>query len=142
MERRELLDALKSQKTFLESGGYRQSSRTPWKAPLVFEDSPICLNFDLPAHPHPCTECVLMRFVPLKRRSARVPCRYISLNAAGETLDGLYRYASPRELELAVSGWLQGAIQRMESELVQPNRGRPPSGVHPPSAGSAKLGQE
>lgn len=145
MERRELLDALNSQKTFLESGGYRRSLRTPWKAPLIFEDSPICLNLGLPAHPHPCTKCVLMRFVPLRRRSARVPCRYIALNAAGETVDGLYRYASPQELELAVSGWLQGAIHRLENELAreqQPNGGRLPSGVHPPSAGSAKLGEK
>ena len=145
MERRELLDALNSQKTFLEGGGYRPSLRTPWKASLIFEDSPTCLNFGLPAHPHPCTQCVLMRFVPLRRRAARVPCRHISLNAAGETVDGLYRYASPQELELAVSGWLQDAIHRLESELARgqkPDEGRPPSSVHPPSAGSAKLGRE
>ena len=148
MERRELLRALNSQKTFLEGGGYRQSARTPWKAPLIFEDSPTCLNFGLPARPHPCTQCVLMRFVPLRRRSARVPCRHISLNAAGETVDGLYRYASPQELELAVAGWLQDAIHKLESELAreqqpqQPNAARPPAGVHPQSAGSAKLGRE
>lgn len=145
MERRELLDALNSQKTFLERGGYRQSSRTPWKAPLIFEDSPICLNFRLAARPHPCTKCVLMRFVPLRRRTARVPCRYIALNAAGETVDGLYRYASPQELEVAVSGWLQVAIHKLEAELAREQHlpgGKPPGNVPLQSAGSAKLGQK
>ena len=145
MERHELLDVLKSEKAFLEGGSYRRSSRTPWKAPLIFEDSPTCLNFQLGGRPHPCSKCALMRFVPLRRRSARVPCRYISLNAAGETLDGLYRYASQQELEQAVAGWLQDAIHKLEDELATEPKGkdsRPPSGVHPQEAGGAKLRQE
>ena len=145
MQRRELLDALKSERAFLEGGGYRRSSRTPWKAPLVFEDSPTCLNFGQRARPHPCTKCTLIRFVPLRHRSARVPCRYISLNAAGETVDGLYRYASPQELELAVAGWLQGAIRKLEDELAREQKlegGKPPLGVLPHDAGGAKLRQE
>lgn len=119
MERSELLNRLKAEMAFLQAGGYRQSSRTPWKAPLIFEDSPICLNYGQPGRPHPCTKCALMRFVPLRRRSVQVPCRYIPLNAAGETVDGLYRYASLEELEEALSKWLHGAIQRLEGELVR-----------------------
>lgn len=146
MERRQLLDALKSEMAFLEGGGYRQSPRTPWKAPLVFEDSPTCLNFGQAARPHPCTKCVLMRFVPLRRRSARVPCRYIPLNQAGETVDGLYRYASQAELEEAVSKWLKGAIRRVEEELALEQKlkktGEPPVGVLPPSGADVKLSQE
>jgi hypothetical protein len=131
MERGELLDALKSEMTFLEAGGYRQSSRTPWKAPLVFEDSPTCLNFGQAGRPHPCTQCVLMRFVPLRRRSARVPCRYISLNAAGETVDGLYRYASREETEETVAKWLRRTIQKLEG-MAGPG-GSPPEGSLLPS---------
>ena len=146
MERRQLLDALKSEMAFLEGGGYRQSSRTPWKAPLMFEDSPTCLNFGQAARPHPCTKCVLMRFVPLRRRSARVPCRYIPLNQAGETVDGLYRYASQAELEEAVAKWLKGAIHRVEDELALEQKlkktGEPPVGVLPPAGGDVKLRQE
>ncbi len=123
MERRQLLEALKSEKTFLDGGGYRQAPRTPWKAPFIFEDSPTCLNFAQPGRPHPCTKCVLMRFVPLRRRSARVPCRHIPLNGAGEDLDGLYRYASQEEMEQAVSQWLAGAIQRLETELAHERTG-------------------
>jgi len=145
MERHELLSVLKSEKAFLEAGGYRQSSRTPWKAPLVFEDSPTCLNFGLGSRPRPCTKCALMRFVPLRRRSARVPCRYISLNTAGETVDGLYRYASPQELEQAVGEWLQGAIRRIEDELAREQDlkgGKPPLGALPRDPEGAKLRQK
>lgn len=143
MERRELLDALKSEMTFLEGGGYRLSPRTPWKAPLVFEDSPTCLNFGQIGRPHACSKCVLMRFVPLRRRSARVPCRYIALNAAGETVDGLYRYASQQELEQTVAKWLQGAIGKLEDELAQEQKlkggAKPPLSVVSQGAGDAKL---
>ena len=131
MERREPLDVLKSERAFLEGGGYRQSSRTPWKVPLIFEDSPTCLNFEQPTRPHPCSKCILMRFVPLRRRSARVPCRYIPLNAAGETVDGLYRYASREETEEAVAKWLRSTIQRLE-RMAGPG-GSPPGGSPPPS---------
>ena len=146
MERRELLDVLKSEMTFLEGGGYRQSSRTPWKAPLVFEDSPTCLNFGLADRHHPCTKCVLMRFVPLRRRSARVPCRYIPLNAAGETVDGLYRYASQEELEQTVAKWLQGVVGKLEDELARKQKlkggAKPPVSVVSQGAGDAKLRRE
>ena len=131
MDQRELLDILKSQMKFLEGGGYRQSSRTPWKAPLIFEDSPACLNFEQPTRPHPCSKCILMRFVPLRRRSARVPCRYIPLNAAGETVDGLYRYASREETEETVAKWLRNTIQRLEG-MAGPG-GSPPGGSPLPS---------
>ena len=138
MERGELLGRLKAEMAFLQAGGYRLSPRTPWKAPFIFEDSPTCLNYDQKSRPHPCNKCVLMHFVPLRRRSARVPCRYIPLNAEGETVDGLYRYASPQELEEAVSRWVQGAIQRLEDELVREQKlkhgASAPMGVLPEGA--------
>ena len=87
-----------------------------------------------------------MRFVPLRRRAARVPCRHIPLNPAGETVDGLYRYASQEEMEQAVAGWLEGAIQRLETELAQVEKlkgsGKPPVGALPHGAGSEKLRHE
>lgn len=126
MQLREPLEALRLEQAFLEGGGYRQSRRTPWKTPLIFEDSPLCLNFGEHTRPYPCSECVLMRFVPLRRRSARVPCRHIPLNAEGETLDGLYRYASREETEETVGEWLRGAIQRLEAKTPPDGSPLPP----------------
>ena len=42
---RDILDILKFELSFLEDGGYGRSPHAPWRAPAVFEDSPICPNF-------------------------------------------------------------------------------------------------
>ena len=71
-EKRDVLEVLKFELSFLEQGGYGRSVRTPWKATSVFQDSPSCLNFNDPARPHACSECLLTDFVPLagsRRRS-------------------------------------------------------------------------
>ncbi len=75
----ELLDLLKFELKFLEDGGYGRSPHTPWRPQLAFEDSPTCPNFRDPARPHPCTECLLMRFVPGEFRDQVSPCRLIPL---------------------------------------------------------------
>ncbi|MDP9263260.1 MAG: hypothetical protein M3O85_02945 [Acidobacteriota bacterium] len=143
MERHEVLSFLKAEMSFLEEGGYRHSPRTPWKAPLMFEDSPTCLNFEQPNHPNPCANCGLMRFVPLRRHSARVPCRYIPLNQAGETVDGLYRYASQEELEDTVRAWLRRTIQKLDAEQARDESLKRNCeltfGVLPPGNGKTKL---
>jgi len=143
MQQNELKSVLKSELEFIQGGGYRHSPRTPWKVPLMFEDSPTCLNFGQPARPNPCANCGLMRFVPLRRHSAPVPCRYIPLNQAGETVDGLYRYASQAELEGTVRGWLRRTIQKLDAEQARDEslkRNRELTfGVLPPGNGETKL---
>ncbi len=120
---RDLLEVLKRELAFLESGGYRCSLRTPWRPQFIFEDSPTCLNFDRRERPRPCSDCVLMQLVPSERRSARVPCLHIPLNFAGETVDSFYRSGTQEELEDALRAWLQATIERLEEELAgRPNR--------------------
>jgi len=113
---RDLLEVLKFELNFLEKGGYGRSPREPWRAQLVFEDSPTCMNYDTKEHPSPCGDCILMDLVPSERRSEAVPCRHIPLNATGETLDSLYRYGNQHELEETVCGWLRSTIARLEEE--------------------------
>ena len=43
---RKLLSVLKAELAFLEQGGYRNLPSSPWRSPLVFQDSPTGLNFD------------------------------------------------------------------------------------------------
>jgi hypothetical protein len=112
---RDLLEVLKLELEFLEKGGYR-SSRTVWRPEFIFEDSPTCLNFGSPQRSRPCDECLLMQLVPPERRSERVPCRYIPLNAAGETVDSAYRTGTQLELEKALADWLRATIRRLEAE--------------------------
>jgi len=113
---RDLLEVLKFELRFLQKGGYGRLPRVPWRAPLVFEDSPTCLNYNAREDRAPCSDCLLMQFVPEDRRSAKVPCRQIVFNAAGQTLESLYDWGTQLEIEEAVESWLKNAIQRLEKE--------------------------
>jgi hypothetical protein len=115
-DQRDLLDVLKFELNFLEKGGYGRSTREPWRPVLIFEDSPTCMNYDSKENPDPCDACVLMQLVPPEFREAKIPCRHISLNADGETLDTLYRYAEQYETEKVFGNWLRAAIAKLEEE--------------------------
>jgi len=64
----EMLELLRFELKFLEDGGYGRSPRTPWRPTFIFEDSPSCPNLGDPARTHPCSECLLMKFVPMSCR--------------------------------------------------------------------------
>jgi Ala-tRNA(Pro) deacylase len=113
----DILDALKKELSFLQGGGYRLPPHG-WKLPLIFEDSPICVKRELTAcH---ATRCALMKLVPPEFKSARVPCRYIPLNALGETVDSLYRTATNEEIEDALYRWLLETIARLAAQGNEP----------------------
>lgn len=115
-DQNELLDLLKFELRFLEDGGYGRSPHTPWRRQLVFEDSLTCPNFGDPARPHPCSECLLMKFVPLEMRDQASPCRLIPLTDKGETIDYFYRCGTQLELEEALSAWLRKQIGELEAQ--------------------------
>jgi hypothetical protein len=115
-DERDILDVLKFELDFLEKGGYRRSSREPWRPQSIFEDSPTCMNYGSKGRPEPCGECVLMHLVPAEFREAEIPCRHIPFNADGETLDSLYRYADQHEIEEVPGNWLRATIFRLEDE--------------------------
>jgi hypothetical protein len=118
-DQRDLLAVLKNELEFLEKGGYRHTARAAWRPHFIFQDSPTCLNFDPTQTPRPCTDCVLMQVIPDDLRALNIPCRYIPLNERGETIDGLYRYGTPEELEAALGEWLKTTIRRLEREKVE-----------------------
>ena len=118
-DKRDVLEVLKFELSFLEQGGYGRSVRTPWKAPSVLQDSPSCLNFNDPARPHACTECLLTAFVPEDFLEESIPCHFIPLNDLGETVDSLERHSEQAELEEALKRWLHSTIARLESERLQ-----------------------
>ena len=113
-DERNVLEVLKAELNFLEKGGYGRSPREPWRAQLIFEDSPSCMNYDSKEDPSPCAECALMQFVTPEKRSENFPCRHISLTQEGETLQELYRGGTQQELEEALGDWLRGNIKRLE----------------------------
>jgi hypothetical protein len=115
-DERDLLEVLKFELEFLEKGGYGRSPRAPWRPQFIFEDSPTCMNYDCKENPAPCSDCVLMHWVPPERRAEKIPCRHIPLNEAGQTVDSFYRYGTQEELEHALAGWLRATIKELEEE--------------------------
>ena len=111
-DRRELLNF---ELGFIEAGGYGRSVRTPQKATRIFQDSLSCLNFADPERPHPCSQCLLIDYVPTELRSTDVPCHHIPLNAAGETIEQLEEKGNQERLEEAVKGWLRTTIGELEA---------------------------
>jgi hypothetical protein len=121
---RDILEILKFELSFLEDGGYGRSPQAPWRAPAIFEDSPICPNFCDPGRPHPCESCLLEQFVPEGQKKESIPCRFIHLTEEGLTVEDLYRTGSQNEMEEALAKWLRAQIQRIERErALCPNEG-------------------
>jgi len=121
---RDILDVLRFELSFLQDGGYGRSPRAPWRAPAIFEDSPICPNFCDPAHAHPCESCLLERFVPEGQKKESIPCRYIPLTKDGQTVEDMYRTGSQVEMEAALADWLRAQIERIERErALSPKEG-------------------
>jgi hypothetical protein len=113
---RNALEVLKAELNFVKKGGYGRSPREPWRVQLFFEDSPTCMNYDTKEDRTPCTECLLMKFVPTNKFGEKVPCRHIPLTSGGDTLLQLYRGATEQEIQEAVTNWLQKEIAQLETE--------------------------
>jgi hypothetical protein len=115
-DKRDILEVLRFELNFLEQGGYGRSVRTPWKPTSIFLDSLSCINFNDPARPHPCSECLLSDFVPNESQDQQVPCHHIPITSDGETVDTMERTCNQAELEEALKNWLREAIRRIEQE--------------------------
>jgi hypothetical protein len=115
-DERDVLEVLKFELNFLEQGGYGRSVHAPQTPTRIFQDSISCLNFGDPQRPHPCSECMLIDFVPESMRNENVPCHHIPLSPAGETVATLDSRDHQQKLEEAVIAWLRAVIARMEKE--------------------------
>jgi len=113
---RDILDVLRFELSFLQDGGYGRSPHAPWRAPAVFEDSPICPNFSNSGRPHPCESCLLEQFVPEGRRTEAIPCRFIQLTKEGQSVEDFYRTGTQADMEEALAAWLRAQIERIEQE--------------------------
>ena len=122
-DKADVLEVLRTELNFLEMGGYSLGRWASLGPQFIFEDSPTCTNYDRTENPNPCTGCLLMHFVPPERRSERIPCRHIQLNASGATLDSLYRNSDRRAVEEAVTNWLRSTIDRLEKQRTASSLG-------------------
>lgn len=113
---RDILDVLRFELSFLQDGGYGRSPHAPWRAPAIFEDSPVCPNFCDPSRPHACETCLLEQFVPAERRAEPIPCRFIEITEHGESIEDFYRTGTQADMEQALANWLRKQIQQIEEQ--------------------------
>jgi hypothetical protein len=118
-DERDILELLKEELDFIESGGYGRSVRTPWLNKSVFQDSLSCINYGYPYRAHPCNECHLLEFVGPEDQTQPVPCHYIPLNADGETIEDLELKDNQAHLEREVKAWLRAKIKQIEEQRAQ-----------------------
>jgi len=113
---RDILELLKDELDFIEKGGYGRSVRTPWKPKSAFQDSLTCINYGYPYRAHPCSECHLLQFVSPEHQGEQIPCHFIALNEAGETVEDLELEDNEAKLERKVRDWLLAKIKEIEEE--------------------------
>lgn len=112
---RDLLELLKAELDFIEQGGYGRSVRTPWLPKSIFQDSLTCLNYGYPYRAHPCSECHLIDFVAPEHRTEMVPCHFIPLDEAGDTIEDLDSEENQNKTERLVKEWVRQRIQELET---------------------------
>lgn len=112
---RDILEVLKAELAFIEKGGYGRSVRTPWKSESVFRDSLTCINFAEAGKTRPCSDCLLIDFVPVERRDETTPCHCIVLNDRGDTVESLEDQGE-LDCEMAVKAWLMQKIAQLLEE--------------------------
>jgi hypothetical protein len=113
---RDTLEVLKAELDFVEKGGYGRSVKTPWQPTSIFQDSPSCINLGDLERTHPCSECVLIDFVPPEARRQDVPCHHIPLNTRGETIDELEWKENQQKTEETIENWLRSTISQVEKQ--------------------------
>ncbi|MGH9881821.1 MAG: hypothetical protein ACRD6N_10325 [Pyrinomonadaceae bacterium] len=111
---RDILELLKEELAFIEQGGYGRSVRTPWLPKSAFQDSLTCINYGYLQRAHPCDECHLTELVDNEHVSEQVPCHFIPLNAAGETIADLEGQDNQPKLEATLKRWMRGKIKEIE----------------------------
>jgi hypothetical protein len=119
-DERDILEILKDELSFIEQGGYGRSVRTPWKPKSAFQDSLTCINYADPDRAHPCNECHLIDFVSPEHHGEEVPCHFIPLNDAGETIEALELEDNEANLEREVKDWLRARIREIEEKRSIP----------------------
>ena len=116
---RDVLELLKEELDFIEKGGYGRSVRTPWQPKSAFQDSLTCINYGYPYRAHPCNECHLIDFVSPEHHSEEIPCHFIPLNEAGETIGELELEDNQAKAEQTLKRWLRTKIREIEEERAK-----------------------
>lgn len=106
-----LLQLLRKELAFFDSGGYGRTFRSQWRPTLLLRDSPACINNDT-GRENPCRECPLFPLVAPGQKGRLIPCHYIPLNKGGVTIADLYTQGSQESLDRLYRNWLQDITKK------------------------------
>jgi hypothetical protein len=111
-----LIRLLEAELDFLEGGGYASPAGQPGKERRIFDQSLVCINhWFVPGHKPECHEdCALLDAVPPEHKAAGLPCHFIRLNEAGDTVASLEQTGDRDRLQAEVGAWLRRTIQRLK----------------------------
>lgn len=126
-KRADMIRLLETELDLIESGGYGRSVREPQKPKSMFQYSVACINHWLvPEHaPDTCDGCLLLDFVPDEHKDQGVPCHYIPLNEAGETVASLEEEGDQDRLEEVVKEWIRATIKQLKEKQAKSERESP-----------------
>jgi hypothetical protein len=112
----DLIRLLEAELDFIEGGGYGSPAGEPPTRQKMFDRSPSCINHWLvPGHESEChDDCILLGAVPAEHRNQAMPCHFIPLNEAGETVGSFEEKGDQGKLEAAVKDWLRSTIERLK----------------------------
>jgi hypothetical protein len=115
IDRKTLFKALKTELAFFDKGGYGKPFRSGWRPTLLLRDSPVCLNFNATGRQASCDRCPFFSLVPAADRDALLPCHHIPLDAEGNTIAGMYRKTTQKELDERYHNWLTALTRKNET---------------------------
>jgi hypothetical protein len=117
-DKADMIRLLEAELDFIEGGGYGKPAGKPNEEKPIFHHSPACINsWSVPGHDAEChDDCVLLDAVPHGNRQESLPCHFIPLNEAGDTLESLEGKADQEQLEETVKEYLRNEIKRLREE--------------------------
>jgi len=113
----DLIRLLEAELDFIEGGGYASPAGKPNQERPMFLQSLVCINhWFVPGHEAEChDDCILLDAVPDRHKSEKLPCHFIPLNEAGDTVHSLEKSGDRSRLEEEVKAWLRATIERLRA---------------------------
>jgi len=114
-----LVELLKGELEFVNSGGFKHCPRSPWCAPHNFNEYSTCQSVPTVVRADVCQECALMQFIAPEHREEEIPCRFVQLTTSGVSVDWLCRHSTPVETERTLRFWIEQRIRQLERDRGQ-----------------------
>lgn len=117
-KRSDKIRLLEAELELIEGGGCGLPAGEPMAERPMFYHSLVCINhWQVPGHGDECHDnCVLLDAVPEGHRDEKLPCHFIPLNSAGDTVQALEQGGDRERTQDEVKKWLRATIASLKAE--------------------------